>query len=118
VLLLIPRFGFFSYIAILYVSAMLNATLSIRRLLMVSRTSIDVPAWIIGPLLAAAIASSLVVLAFRLLPIAQPSAAMLAIKIILLAAAYIGLLFLTRSLNAADVRWFKAMVKSARNAKQ
>ena len=60
VLLLIPRIGFFAYIAILYISAMLNATLSIRRLLMVSRTSIDVPEWIIGPLLAAAISGSLV----------------------------------------------------------
>jgi stage V sporulation protein B len=118
VLLLIPRFGFFAYIAILYISAMLNATLSIRRLLMVSQASIDVPEWIMGPLLAAAISGSLVVLLSRLLPIAQPSAAVLTAKIILLVAVYIILLFLTRSLSATDVRWFKIMIKSARISRQ
>jgi stage V sporulation protein B len=117
VLLLIPLFGFFAYIAILYISAILNATLSIHRLLKASRASIDVQQWIIGPILAVAVSGSLVVLMFRLLPIA-PGAVTLAVKITLLAAVYIGVLFLTRSLSVADVRWFKTVVKSARTSRR
>jgi len=113
VLLLIPLFGFFAYIGILYVSAILNATLSLHRLLKVSRASIDVQQWIVSPVLAAGVSGSLVVLLFRLLPAAL-SGWTLAVKIALLTALYIGALFLTGSLSAADVRWFKSLVRSAR----
>lgn len=113
VLLLIPLFGFFAYIGILYVSAILNATLSLHRLLKVSRACIDVQQWIIGPVLAAGVSGLLVVLLFRLVSTGL-SAWALAAKIALLSAVYIGMLFLTGSLSTADVRWFKAMVRSAR----
>jgi stage V sporulation protein B len=112
ILLLVPRFGLMAYILILYFSAMLNATLSLRRLLLVSRASIRYREWIIKPMLAAAISGSLVVLVFRLLSFPQPSALVLALKILLLAALYAALLFLTQSLSKGDMRWFKNMLKS------
>ena len=113
VLLLIPLFGFFAYIGILYVSAILNATLSLHRLLKVSRACIDVQQWIIGPVLAAGVSGLLVVLLFRLVSTGL-SAWALAAKIALLSAVYIGMLFLTGSLSTADVRWFKSVVRLAR----
>jgi len=115
VLLLIPRFGFYAYILILYISAMLNATLSIRRLLMVSQTSINVLEWIVKPLLAAAISGSLIVLLFRLLPPSPPNALVLTVKIILLTALYIVMLFLTHCLKQSDVRWMKTIIRSAQS---
>lgn len=113
VVLLIPRFGLVAYIFILYFSAMLNATLSIRRLLIASHASIDVMEWIVKPLVAAAAAGLLVVLGFRLLPLAQFNAWVLTAKILLLTALYTGLLFLLGCLQKSDVHWLKNMVKSA-----
>lgn len=115
ILLLVPRFGFAAYILILYFSAMLNATLSLRRLLIVSRAAIRCVDWIIKPVLAAAVSGSLAALAFRFLPVgAQPNALVLTLKIILLTALYVALLFLTRCTGKNDLRWLKSMVKSAR----
>jgi stage V sporulation protein B len=115
VLLLVPRYGLTSYILILYISAMLNATLSIRRLLMVSRTSIDILEWILKPVLAAAGSGSLVMLTFRLLTLdSQPSALILTIKIVLLTVIYIALLFLIRCLTHRDASWIKSIVRSAK----
>lgn len=115
VLLLIPRFGFMAYIFILYSSAILNATLSIRRLLQVSHASIKFVEWIIKPVLAAAVSGSIVVLAFRLLPMgAEPGVLALTIKILLLCALYVGLLFATRCLSRKDVRWLRNIVRSAK----
>ncbi len=112
ILLFVPRFGLMAYILILYFSAMLNATLSLRRLLLVSRASIRYREWILKPVLSAAVSGSLVVLIFRLLPLPQPSAIVLAVKILLLAALYAALLFLTQSLNRDDALWFRNTLKS------
>ena len=113
VVLLIPRFGLMSYLLILYFSAMLNATLSIRRLLIVSHTSIHVVEWIIKPLISAAAAGLLVVLVFRLLPLTQPNAWLLTAKILLLTAVYVTQLFALGCLKRRDVQWLKSMVRSA-----
>ena len=113
VVLLIPRFGLMAYLLILYFSAMLNATLSIRRLLIVSHASIHVVEWIIKPLISATAAGLLVVLVFRLLPQTQPDAWVLTAKILLLTAVYVMQLFALGCLNRYDVRWLKSMVKSA-----
>ncbi len=113
VVLLIPRFGLMAYLLILYFSAMLNATLSIRRLLIVSHASIHVVEWIIKPLISATAAGLLVVLVFRLLPLTQPDAWVLTAKILLLTVVYVAQLFALGCLNRYDVRWLKSMVKSA-----
>ena len=113
VVVLIPRFGLMAYLLILYFSAMLNATLSIRRLLIVSHTSIRVMEWIIKPLISAAAAGLLVVLVFRLLPLTQPNALLLTVKILLLTAIYLAQLFALGCLKRHDVHWLKSMVKSA-----
>lgn len=113
VVLLIPRFGLMAYLLILYLSAMLNATLSIRRLLIVSHTSIHIVEWIIKPLISAAAAGLLVVLVFRLLPLTQPNAWLLTAKIVLLTAVYVTQLFALGCLKRRDVHWLKSMVRSA-----
>lgn len=113
VLLLVPRFGLMAYLLILYFSAILNATLSLRRLLIASHAVIRYLEWIIKPVLAAAVSGSLVVLAFKLLPLAQPGALMLITKVLVLAALYVALLFMLGCLSTSDVRWMKSMVRSA-----
>ncbi len=113
VVVLIPRFGLTSYLLILYISAILNATLSLRRLLIVSHATINIAEWIIKPVISAAASGLLVSLVFRLLPLAEPNAWVLTAKIVLLAVLYIVLLFALGCLKHSDVRWLKSLVKSA-----
>ena len=51
--LLLPRYGIVSYIFIIYAAEILNASLSIARLLSVSRVRPDIVGWLLKPILAA-----------------------------------------------------------------
>ncbi len=112
---LMPKFGMIAYIVILYVSASLNGTLSIRRLLIASRTKIPFADWIIKPLLSIAASAIFVRLLFRFVFIDSTiSAWNLALKIILMISVYILLLFVTQCLDKDDVSWFNHMIKGIR----
>jgi len=115
ILLLIPRFGFIAYIAMLYFSTALNATLSIRRLLIASGCRIDYPRWIWGPLLSAAIAGGLSLLTAHLLHLGGVVGVTL--QALLMSVLYIALLRLTRCLTREDVGWMKDLARTARQRK-
>ncbi len=113
VLLLIPRFGFMAYVGIMYASTLLNATLSIRRLLIVSGARIDFVTWVIKPLLSTAITAITGTLLQKML---LPGADTLSVTllILLMAAVYTLLLFITRCLTGADVAWMRGVIRGAR----
>jgi stage V sporulation protein B len=112
---LVPKFGMTAYIVILYVSAFLNGTLSIRRLLIASDTKLPFGDWIIKPLLSIASSAVFVRLLFQFIVSGTSVTAWnLTLKIIIMIAVYIFLLFVTRCLDKDDVTWFKRIIKGMR----
>jgi stage V sporulation protein B len=111
ILILIPKYGFFAYIAIYYLSTMLNAFLSIRHLLFVSEAKLDYLAFVIKPLLAV-LASGLAVKALsKLISLAEPSWLYLALKIALMAAIYTIILFIIRCVGREDAAWLISVMR-------
>ena len=113
VLLLIPRFGFIAYVVIVYTSTLFNATLSLRRLLIVSGARIDFIAWVIKPLLATAITAVTGTLLQKLL-LPDANALSVTLLAVLMAGIYIMLLFITRCMTRTDVAWMRDVVRGAR----
>ncbi len=109
---LVPKFGINGYIIILYVSALINGTLSIRRLLISSETRIPFASWILKPLFCVASSAVAVRMLFTLLPFGDAvNGWVLTLKILLMLCVYILLLFLTRCLDRENINWFKRMLK-------
>lgn len=61
---LLPQYGIYSYILIIYVCELFNASLSMSRLLYISKTTPDIVGWLIKPLTAIAGAASIARLVF------------------------------------------------------
>ncbi len=108
VLLLLPRFGTEGYIAVLYVCELLNAALSISRLLSVTRLTVSVRRWIVKPIVSVILATAAVRLlsAYSAVPLigAGESAAC---RIACAAILYTVLIVLTGALGRDDARWAK-----------
>lgn len=111
----VPKFGMNAYIVILYISALLNGTLSIRRLLMSSRTKIQFSDWIFKPLVCVAASAVAVRLLFGAHLFENIiNAWHLTIKILLMVVVYVALLFMTRCLNRDDVRRYGHLLRGIR----
>ena len=65
--ILLPRYGIYSYIAIIYICELLNASLSVGRLLHVSGLKLNLVDWIVKPLVAVIGSISIIRLAFMLI---------------------------------------------------
>lgn len=116
ILFLIPRFGFFAYIIIFYLSTILNAFLSIRRLLIASGANIKFIEWVINPALSVMAAGLISRLLFRLFIVSASVLASLVIKIIFMISLYTIFLFMLRSLSAADISSLRTVShKTGRN---
>ncbi len=100
VYLLIPRFGFAGFMALMYVSNIINPVLSIRRCLRLSGVRLDLRRWIMQP----ALASGAAVLCLRALrlsfPLARYAAAPLAVEIALFALLYAAVLSILQDNHA------------------
>ena len=104
VLILIPKYSVKGYVAILFISEIVNFSLSIHRLSKVCTLEINIMDSIIKP----AVCVTASFLAGLLLSSAQDSGkAALTIIITVNAAVYILLLMLTGSISAQDIIWFK-----------
>lgn len=100
VYLLIPRFGFAGFMALMYVSNILNPVLSIRRCLRLSGLRLDLRGWIVRPALASG-AAALCLRALRLsFPLARCAPLPLAAEIALFALLYAAVLSLLQEKNA------------------
>lgn len=107
ILLLVPRFGFFAYIAIYYLSTILNAFLSIRRLLIAGEAKIKFLDWVVNPALSVMAAGLITKLLFRLISTAYLPG--LIMKVILMTALYFVFLFILQCLSISDISWFKTI---------
>ena len=100
VYLLIPRFGFAGFMALMYVSNILNPVLSIRRCLRLSGLRLDLRGWIVRPALASG-AAALCLRALRLsFPLARYAPLPLAAEIALFALLYAAVLSRLQEKNA------------------
>ncbi len=109
---LVSEFGMNAYIIILYVSALINGTLSIRRLLISSETRVPFLSWILKPLVCVASSAMAVRILFAIIPLGDAvNAWCLTIKVILMLMLYLFLLFITRCLERDDLSWFRRMIK-------
>lgn len=107
-----------AYIIILYVSALLNGVLSIRRLLLASATRIRFMDWIIKPIMCAAASALIVRLVFAWLPFgAAVTGVNLTLKIALLIMIYTALVLITQCLRKEEIVWLKRFFRSARTRK-
>lgn len=90
--LLLPIMGIKGFIIVIFVSELLNTTLSIWRFLRVAQIRLRIFEWIIRPALCVALPCLLIIL----LPFGQNSITGLVVKIVLSCVGYIGLLYITR----------------------
>lgn len=109
----VPKLGLDGYILILYVSALVNGTLSIRRLLIASQTRLPFAAWILKPLACVAAAAALVRLLSAVLP-CPVNSWLLTAKVLLMAAAYLLALIVTRCVDAGDAAWLKRTLRGVK----
>lgn len=108
--ILLPHFGILGYIMTIYITELLNATLSITRLLRVSDMHPHVMTWVIKPLTAIVGATSLTHMLFFILPNISENAASLTVQIIFSCIIYIGFLLLLGALKKRDIHWLKSFV--------
>ena len=111
VYLLVPRTGVAGYILIIILMEVVNASLSLMRLL--SRTDVRVRPvkWVLKPLICVVGATAGSSLLLRALPAAIPEPVAATAAVCVSAAAYAVLLRLTGGISREDVEWFRRSVK-------
>ncbi len=108
--LLLPRYGIYSYIVIIYVCELLNTALSVGRLLYISRLRLNLVGWIVKPLAAVVGSISIVRLAFMLIG-SYTTPATLAWAIICCALIYLMLLRGLYALEQDDIKKIRGLLK-------
>ncbi len=104
VALLVPRYGVMGYIATIYIAEIINAALSIGRLIKVTAFRFDLKKLLLGPLFCAVGAISIYSLASYLLPTAL-SVPRLICGILIFTAIYLSLAVITGTFSKDDLRW-------------
>ena len=106
--LLVPVMGIHGYLVTIYVTEILNAALSICRLLKISGYRPKITALFVRPLFAAIGATLLANLALHAISPHASNAATLIFHIALVVAFYVALLLLTGTVPMSDVKWLGA----------
>lgn len=109
VLLLTPRLGVDGYVLCVFITEILNASLSMHRLIKVTGVRLKIIEYVAVPALAAAGAAAASNLVFR--PIGMPTATFVIIGITVCAAVYLALSRLLGAISRDDVRWAKNAMK-------
>lgn len=95
---LVPVMGLKGYIIMLYAGTIFNASLSINRLILVSRVHFKLIEWLLLPTVAAIISCALICLAFK---------GSVIFSIVAVTVLYIILLFLFKCITKNDIAWVK-----------
>lgn len=111
VCLLIPRFGAGGYIAVIYITEMINGILSMNRLLKVTDFSLNIKNFIIKPALSALLAAGLVQLLFSRNAF---SVAVLVIMIAVMLFFYVLILLATACVTREDISFFVTLFKNGK----
>lgn len=99
VLILLPRFGIMGYIMTVYFTETVNATLSITKLLLVTKVRVRIFDWIVKPLGAIILATRLGAALLPPLTEGLTGRAEVALCVLLLSAIYFAFLLVTRALS-------------------
>ena len=105
VAILVPKIGILGYLVTIYITEILNAALSITRLLRVSGFRPKVLCMLILPLFSGVGATLIAHLIIRLLSKQIYTGATLALHVLLSTAIYIALLYLSGGFGKKDTRW-------------
>ncbi len=105
VAILVPQIGILGYLVTIYITEILNAALSITRLLRISGFRPKVFRLLALPLFSAIGATSIAHLLIRLLFNHAYTGATLALHILISAALYVALLYLSGGFGKKDTRW-------------
>ncbi len=110
ILLLLPRFGLAGYITVLYVCELLNASLSISRLLSVTDLAVSIRRWIAKPILSVILATAAVRLLAALggIPLIGAGGSATA-RIAVVAVLYLLLTAVTGAVGKDDARWIRGI---------
>lgn len=112
VIILLPKYGITGYIITIYVTELVNATLSVSRLLRVTELRTHTIKWLFCPLISAMGAVSLVRLMYGVLPFALVSHSELIMLGFVLSAFYLILARITRTFEKQDLMWIGSIFRS------
>ncbi len=102
--LLLPRFGIMGYIMTVYFTEIVNATLSITKLLMVTKAKVRIFDWIVKPILSVIAATGIMNFLTERLSLFATTRAALFIHIFIIAAIYLALLVLVRAISPRKIK--------------
>jgi Membrane protein involved in the export of O-antigen and teichoic acid len=109
---LLPVLGIKGYILIIFICELINASMSISRLISVAEFNIQLVNWVLKPLFCIIGATSCTHLLFMVCGIMfRHNAVELIVHIVLTAAIYLVFLRVTFSVNRDDIKWIKSIVK-------
>jgi stage V sporulation protein B len=102
--ILLPRFGIMGYVMTVYFTELLNATLSITKLLCVTKVRVRIFDWIVKPLFSIVLSTAAVSCFLRFLGAFASSRAEIALHVVMIALAYFSLLIFTRALSLKKLK--------------
>lgn len=110
--LLVPMLGIYGYVMIVIVMELINASLSISRLLMRTPVRVEIGKWILKPLICIFGATSVTgILVSFVTPGTFTPAGDAIISVGICAVVYFIFLRLTGGISAQDIRWFRSAVR-------
>ena len=107
VLILLPRYGIFGYVMTIYITELINAALSITKLLTVTELRPKVFKWVFSPLISVIGAASITRIIFNLVDMSVSLTAEIAFNGIIMLIFYGLSTRLTGALNRRDCAWLK-----------
>lgn len=110
IFILLPLIGINGLIIMVFVSTILNSTLSINRLLKVTHLKINISDWIIIPILCSSISTFALTILSR--NISQSIIIKVAIEITISIILYIIFLILSGALSREEIKWFSSLTKA------
>ena len=102
--ILLPRFGIMGYVITVYFTEIVNATLSITKLLCVAKVRVRIFDWIVKPLFSIVISTTAVSYLLRLAGAFASSKAEIALHVFFIALVYFCLLIFTRALSLKKMK--------------
>lgn len=102
--ILLPRFGIMGYVMTVYFTELLNASLSITKLLCVTKVRVRIFDWIVKPIFSIVLSTAAVSCFLRFLGAFASSRAEIALHVIMIALVYFSLLIFTRTLSLKKLK--------------
>ncbi|MGL5693328.1 MAG: oligosaccharide flippase family protein [Peptostreptococcaceae bacterium] len=108
ILVIIPKKGIDGFILVLFASTLFNASLSINRLLKVTKLEFDLIDWVIKPIICITISSYLTKFIFNLINLESLILLQVIVDVIL----YLVILFMIKCIRIKDIKWFTDAFKN------